>query len=205
MCVIGTCDFDILRAYKPHTYFKHRIQSYTSYTYTKISYEFIEYGISYRKYLKIPIRSWRGKDCVHDVRKLYRAVHISIPIRCVRKDHFEFALYCRHGTARLCTAPHVEMTRCRSSIVRYSTVPFSFRTYRIVFDTRLIFYQVRTRRHRTVRYRGRIREHICCGGSRFEVARSRRYIHLLPWCRLRVSSQQLDILLVIVSWACMWQ
>ncbi len=65
-----------------------------------MTYDFVEYGILYRNYLKIPKRSWRGKDYVHDVRKSNRAVPILVPIRCKRTYKFKIVFECRYGTVR---------------------------------------------------------------------------------------------------------
>jgi len=55
-----------------------------------MTYDIVKYGIPYRNYSQIPIWPVHGKDCVHGVRKSYRTVPETLPIRLVRK---EMALY----------------------------------------------------------------------------------------------------------------
>ncbi len=85
-----------------------------------MTYDFVEYLISYRNYPQIPIWSLRGKDCVHVVRKSYRTVPKSLPIRRVRKDHFEIAFY---NTLLWSTVRYLDvryrMAKCHGIIIPY--------------------------------------------------------------------------------------
>ncbi len=80
-----------------------------------MTYDLVECGISYRHYLKYPKRSWRCKDCAHDVRKSNRTVPVLIPIRCVRKDHFELVLYINVNTVRYGNVRH-RMAKCHGIV-----------------------------------------------------------------------------------------